>query len=109
VEELDAALDEIVTSAFLVSIRAVDEFLAQGGGRIVTVCSAPRPGAIAAAARGALRGLTRTLAKEYGGRGVRANLVLAATGDDAVGPALFLAGERSSFVNGATIRAGVGP
>ena len=102
--DFDAALATNLTSAFLVSVRAVQEFLAQGGGgRIVIIRST-------AASQGALHGLTRTIAKEYGRRGVYANLVMACEEDDAgaAAPALFLAGDRAGFINGATLDASGG-
>jgi 3-oxoacyl-[acyl-carrier protein] reductase len=76
--------DEVIacnlTSAFLVSRRAIQEFLAQGeGGRIVSVGSLSENGATSqsgyAASKGGLWGLTRTIAKEYGRSGIYANLV----------------------------------
>jgi 3-oxoacyl-[acyl-carrier protein] reductase len=113
-EDLDAALATNLTGAFLVSVRAVEEFLAQGGGgRIVSVGSTAARGApsraILATSQGGLHGLTRTIAKEYGRRGVYANLVLA--GENHAGAAcaaLFLAGDRASFINGATLDASGG-
>ena len=115
VEDFDEVLATNVTGAFLVSVRAIQEFLAQGGGRIVTIAAAASAsGAILAASQGALHGLTRTIAKEYGGRGVLANLVTHEGGAGrgcagAAGAALFLAGDRASFVNGATIHVGRHP
>lgn len=76
--------DEVVgvnlTGAFLVARRAVQEFLAQGeGGRVVLVSSLSQNGATSqtayAASKGGLQGLARTIAKEYGSRGIAANLV----------------------------------
>lgn len=79
-EVFDEVIATNLTSAFLASRRAVQEFLAQGdGGRIVSISSLSQNGATSqsayAASKGGLRGLTRTLAKEYGHKGIFANLV----------------------------------
>jgi 3-oxoacyl-[acyl-carrier protein] reductase len=137
--------DEVIavnlTGAFLVSRRAVQEFLAQGeGGRIVSIGSLSQNGATSqasyAASKGGLQGLTRTIAKEYGRRGIYANVVVAgfvetelsqaipefakrflreasplrraARPDEVAAAALFLASERAAFVNGETIHASGG-
>lgn len=59
-------------------------------------------GVEAAAARRALEGFVRSLAKEVGGKGVTANLVSVGAGrDEAVGPLLrWLLTERSAFLDG---------
>jgi 3-oxoacyl-[acyl-carrier protein] reductase len=139
-----SAFDEVIatnlTGAFLVAVRAIREFLAQGGGgRIVSISSIADKGGPSqtayAASKGGLRGLTRTIAKEYGRRGVYANLVVvglvetrlsahmpetfrrvlldnpqrrAGTPDEVAATALFLASSRASFVNGETLYASGG-
>jgi len=135
-----ASFDEVIainlTGAFLMCRRAVQEFLAQGeGGRIVSVGSLSQYGATSqaayAASKGGLVGLTRTLAKEYGSRGVVANLVTvglvdtelsskipghyrtffmdraplrrAGTPDEVARVILWLASARAGYVNGETV------
>jgi 3-oxoacyl-[acyl-carrier protein] reductase len=80
-EAFDDVIATNLTGAFLVCRRAVQEFLAQGGGgRIVSVTSLSQHGATSqaayAASKGGLLGLTRTIAKEYGHKSVVANLVI---------------------------------
>lgn len=81
-----AMFDEVIatnlTGAFLVARRAVQEFLGQGdGGRIVCIGSLSQEGATSqaayAASKGGLLGLSRTVAKEYGSRGITSNVVVA--------------------------------
>jgi 3-oxoacyl-[acyl-carrier protein] reductase len=56
----------------------------------------------AACARKALEGFVRSLAKEVGGKGITANLIVLGEGRDAAlaGPLRFLLSERSAFVDG---------
>lgn len=66
---------------FLVSRRAVGEMLGQGeGGRIVNVASFTAGGLVGAASyaasKSALLSLTRSVAKEYGRRGITCNAVV---------------------------------
>lgn len=66
---------------FLTSRRAVDEMLAQGeGGRIVNVGSFTANGLVGAASyaasKSALLALSRSIAKEYGRRGITCNTVV---------------------------------
>jgi 3-oxoacyl-[acyl-carrier protein] reductase len=80
VDVFDDVIATNLTGAFLVARRAVQEFLAQGeGGRIVSISSLSQRGATSqaayAASKGGLGGLTRTVAKEYGARGIVANMV----------------------------------
>ena len=70
-----------LTGPFLLCRRAIQEFLAQGaGGHIVSISSVSRNGAPSqaayAASKGGLEGLTRTIAKEYGHKGIHANVVV---------------------------------
>lgn len=139
--DFDAVVATNLTGAFLVCRRAVQEFLAEGdGGRIVCIGSVSQYGATSqaayAAAKGGLGGLTRSIAKEYGHKGVRANLVVVGYVDTDltadIDPALrkvvadatalrrtahpdeiadvvrFLVSPRSSYVNGAAVHAGGG-
>ena len=136
------AWDEVIatnlTAPFLVARRSIQEFLAQGGGgRIVSVGSLSQNGATSqssyAASKGGLHGLTRTIAKEYGRKGVYANLVVAGyvktqlsnqmpdfakqflveacpqrrpgQPSEVASAILYLASDRASFINGATIHA----
>jgi len=141
VEIWDEVIATNLTSAFLVSRRAVSEFLAQGeGGRIVSLSSLSQTGATSqsayAASKGGLIGLTRTIAKEYGRRGIFANLVAvgyvetqlsakipdfarryliescpqrrAASVDEIASVVLLLASNRLTYVNGETIFASGG-
>ncbi len=138
VEAFDDVIATNLTGPFLVCRRAIGEFLAQGdGGRIVSIGSLSGNGATSqasyAASKGGLVGLTRTIAKEYGRRGIRANLVVAgyvktdisdrmpefvrrflvdsctlrrpAEAREIASVALYLASKRSSFINGETIHA----
>ncbi len=137
--------DEVIavnlTGCFLVARRAVLEFLSQGeGGRIVSIGSLSQNGARSqssyAASKGGLWGLTRTIAKEYGRRGIYANLVVAGFVDTEISKklpdfakkylidncplrrvgrpeeiaaaALFLASERAAFINGEMLHASGG-
>jgi 3-oxoacyl-[acyl-carrier protein] reductase len=70
-----------LSGAFLVSRRALREFLASSrGGRIVTIGSVAQNGGSMSAGyaltKGALAGLTRALAREYGPRGIQAHLLV---------------------------------
>ena len=74
------AIESNLTSAFLAAREALPAMLARGGGSIVVVASeaalvAPPDLAGYTAAKTALLGLTRSLAVDYGPRGVRANAV----------------------------------
>src|SRR6185295_12833295 len=76
-------------------------------GRVVVLGRAPAeaPTAACAAARGALGGFVRSLAKEIGRRGSTANLVLVGAGAEVrVEPVLrFLLSSRSAFITGQPI------
>lgn len=137
-EDWDAVIATNLTGPFLTSRRAISEFLAQGdGGRIVSIGSLSQQGARSqasyAASKGALLGLTRTIAKEYGRKSVYANLVVAgyvetelstrmpdfakqwlidhsslrrkADPAEIARVALFLASPSASFINGEAIHA----
>lgn len=138
VEDFDDVMATNLTGPFLICRRAVEEFMAQGGGgRIVSISSMSAHGArsqsVYAASKGGLLGLTRTIAKEYGHKGVVANLVtvgfvetdltsdidpsvrqqvitatpLRRTGRpaDIASVVLFLASARASYLNGEVVNA----
>jgi 3-oxoacyl-[acyl-carrier protein] reductase len=79
-EDWDAVVATNLTGSFLVARRAIREFLRCGeGGRIVSVGTLSQNGAAGnasyAASKGGLLGLTQMIARQYGDRGVFANLV----------------------------------
>ena len=79
-EEYRRVLDVNLTSAMLCAQAAVRHFLAQGGGAIVNCSSVhqiiPKPGYLPySVSKGGLGNLTRTLALEFAGRGIRVNAV----------------------------------
>jgi 3-oxoacyl-[acyl-carrier protein] reductase len=81
VEDWNFVLATNVRGPFLVCRRAVEEFLGGGeGGRIVNVSSIAAGGLVGgvayAASKSALVALTRSIAKEYGSRGIACNAVL---------------------------------
>jgi NAD(P)-dependent dehydrogenase (short-subunit alcohol dehydrogenase family) len=80
VDELDLVWNVNVRSALLVTTAVLPAMIAAGSGSIVSISSisglrgAPRR-AVYAASKAALDGMTRSLAMEYGPRGIRANCV----------------------------------
>jgi 3-oxoacyl-[acyl-carrier protein] reductase len=118
--------------AFLCTRRAIDELLGGGGGRIVNVSSIAANGSVGqaayAASKSAILSFTRSVAKEYGRRGIACNAVVPGwldtdmttsfaaearrareelsphrrfgRADEVVEAILFLGGEEASFVNG---------
>ena len=145
VHQSTEAFDEVIatnlTGAFLTSRRAVQEFLGQGeGGRIVAIGSVSAGGATSqsayAASKGGLVGLTRTIAKEYGHKGIVANVVVAGfvettltagvsdegrrllqessalrrigKAEEIAAVAVYLASSRASFINGEEVHASGG-
>lgn len=136
----DDVLATNLTGAFLLARTAVREFLAAGsGGRVVFVGSIADRGATAqvgyAASKGGLRGLARTLAKEYGHKSIATNIVVAGwvktelsaglheaaerlllgaplrragTADEIANAVLFLASPDTGFINGETLYASGG-
>jgi NAD(P)-dependent dehydrogenase (short-subunit alcohol dehydrogenase family) len=80
VDELDELWNVNVRSALLMTSAVLPAMLAHGSGSIVSISSisglrgAPRR-AVYAATKAALDGMTRSLAMEYGPRGIRANSV----------------------------------
>lgn len=79
-EQWSEVLATNVRGPFLVMRRAVDEFLAVGGGCIVNVASAAANGLVGQAAyassKAALLSMSRSVAKEYGPRNIRCNAVV---------------------------------
>jgi 3-oxoacyl-[acyl-carrier protein] reductase len=79
-EEWDAVLRTDLSAAFHTCRVAIPAMLEQGGGSIVNIASRlgqmgiPETAAYSAAKAG-LIGLTRSLAREFGGRGIRVNAV----------------------------------
>lgn len=126
-----------VKGLFRVTQCAVESMLKSGGGRIVSLASAAAlagsgmKAAHYAASKGAVVSLSRSLAREYGPRGIRSNVVSPGAVDTEMTRAFgeaqrnvyansnplgrmadpqeiaevvaFLASEKSSFVNGQTI------
>lgn len=127
-----------LTGAFLLCQSALKVFTAQRSGNIVNVASlaAQRGGGLVggshyAASKGGMLSLTRSIAREFGALGIRANAICPAMIDtpmldglsaerlqgivdgiplkrtgtrrEAAGACLFLASELSGFVTGATI------
>jgi 3-oxoacyl-[acyl-carrier protein] reductase len=84
----------------------------QRNGRVVILGTPPAEAGStrAATAQRALEGFTRSLAKEIGGRGATAQLVLVAPGaEDQLSSTLrFLLSPRSAFVSGQVVRIGAG-
>ncbi len=80
VDELDEVWNVNVRSALLATVAVLPTMLAAGAGSIISISSisglrgAPRR-AVYAASKAALDGMTRSLAMEYGPRGIRANCV----------------------------------
>jgi NAD(P)-dependent dehydrogenase (short-subunit alcohol dehydrogenase family) len=123
-----------LTGFFHMTQRAIAQMVVQGGGHIVNVSTslvkhadAREPSALASLTKGGLEAVTRSLATEYAGRGVRVNAValgiietplhdpgsyrelagrhpLGRVGEvgDVVDGVLYL--ERAAFVTGATLR-----
>ena len=80
--EWDAVMATNLTGAFLVSRRAVKQFLAQGaGGSIVSIGSVSQDGGTGlgayAVSKAGLLGLTNSIAAQYGDRGIRAHIIVA--------------------------------
>jgi NAD(P)-dependent dehydrogenase (short-subunit alcohol dehydrogenase family) len=93
-------------SAFLVARRAVEEFLGGGrGGRIVHLFDVPGTCAVTDVTQTALLALVRSVAKEYGPKGIGCNAVLADLREEgrareAAEAALMLAAPEGAYVTG---------
>jgi len=139
-EDWDAVVATNLTGSFLVARRALREFLPQSGGRLVSVGTLSQHGAPGntsyAASKGGVLGLTRTIARQYGRQGIRANLVVTGyvetslsaqlpdfakkalvdccplrrpgTPDEIAAAVLFLASERARGLNGQAVFASGG-
>ena len=81
VETYRRILDVNLTGAVICAQKALAHFVARGGGGNIINCSSvhqiiPKPGYLASSiSKGAMASLTRTLALEFGGRGIRVNAV----------------------------------
>src|SRR6516165_9740727 len=81
VETYRRILDVNLNGAVLCAQKALAHFVARGGGGNIINCSSvhqiiPKPGYLAySISKGAMASLTRTLALEFGGRGIRVNAV----------------------------------
>jgi glucose 1-dehydrogenase len=79
--DFDRVLAVNLRGAVLCARAAIQHFLARGGGGVVLNCSSvhevvPKPGYLGySASKGALGNVTRTLALEFAGRGIRVNAV----------------------------------
>jgi 3-oxoacyl-[acyl-carrier protein] reductase len=81
-EDWDEVVGTNLTGSFLVARESLRMFLEQGqAGRIVSIGSLSQYGAVGnasyAVSKGGLYGLTRAIARQYAGRGIVANMVVA--------------------------------
>jgi glucose 1-dehydrogenase len=136
--QFDKVLAVNLRGAFLCAREAIRHFLDNGGGAIVNVSSVhqmiPKPSYLGySVSKGGMMNLTRTLALEYAGRGVRINgigpgatitpinrawvddpvkaemvtahipMLRAGTADEMAGVACFLSSEDAAYITGQTI------
>jgi NAD(P)-dependent dehydrogenase (short-subunit alcohol dehydrogenase family) len=99
-----AALLAVLQPVFWVARRAAEEWLLVAGGSLVVVCPSAAPDdVLGQASVGALESLVRSIAREYGSRNARSNLVIFDPGHCTLelAPTLaFLLSSRASFVSG---------
>ena len=109
VQEADPsdALLAALAPVFWIARRAAEEWLVSGGSALVILCPRAQHGdVLGAAAVGALESLVCCIAREYGPKGARVNLVLseAPLGAPSVAHTVsFLLSDRASFVSGERI------
>jgi NAD(P)-dependent dehydrogenase (short-subunit alcohol dehydrogenase family) len=138
VDEWDLVLDSNLKGSFLCAKHVIPVMLAQRSGRIINFASnaartaSPLLGCSYTAAKAAVLGLTRHLAREYGGRGITTNTIAPgpvagervseladaasvrslasqiplgrlATAADICGVVVFLASDAAAFMNGAIV------
>jgi glucose 1-dehydrogenase len=136
--QFDKVLAVNLRGAFLCAREAIKHFLGNSGGSIVNVSSVhqmiPKPNYLGySVSKGGMMNLTRTLALEYAGRGVRVNgigpgatitpinrawvddpvkaemvtrhipMLRAGTADEMAGVACFLSSEDAAYITGQTI------
>lgn len=139
--EWDGILAVNLTGAFLMSRRAIKEFLHQGtGGSIISIGSVSQDGGTGlvsyAVSKAGLQGLTDSIAREYGDKGIRAHVIVvgflrtdlnkdtpekylqmlidwgpqkrAGSVEEIASVVFFLASRRSALLNGAPIFASGG-
>jgi NAD(P)-dependent dehydrogenase (short-subunit alcohol dehydrogenase family) len=108
-ERWDEMVTSALTGAFEATRAALATFLTEGcEGSIVHLVCASDPHDLATGTLiTAMTALVRSTTREYGGRGIRCNLVVAepAREADAARAAAFFASADASFVNGEIIRA----
>jgi 3-oxoacyl-[acyl-carrier protein] reductase len=97
-----------LTGSFLVARQAVRAFLdQQSGGQLVLMGTLSQNGVAGngayAASKGGALGLTRVIARDYGGRGVRANMVVPGYVETALSSTLT-PHQRRSLVDGCPLR-----
>ncbi len=141
IEEWKDVIDADLSGPFYVISNFLMHFISNRNGKIINISSLAQYGSSGqvnyAAAKAGLEGMTLTLAKEYGPKGIRTNMVTVgyvetdmtndhmaehvrgfwmqhcplkrvSTGEDIAKVVYFLACEESSFVNGETINAAGG-
>lgn len=101
-------------TAYAVARTAVEEFLAAGaGGRLLYLASTEAGGPGCGVIRGALAALVRSVAKEYGAKGVGCNAVLAEAGapehaERAAATAWLLLAPAGAYVTGEVVELAAG-
>lgn len=107
-EDWDAVLATNLTGSFLVARESLRMFLEFGqAGRIVSIGSLSQYGAAGntsyAASKGGLYGLTRAIARQYGRRGIVANMVVAGYVETALSATLPESAKRA-LIDGCPMR-----